>query len=115
MWLLQHIQQGRHDVRDGIVRGRPKPVSLKVRKRALTLPLPPSRQKQKISAQSGSILFIKLPVEIRLQIWQRSLGGRVVELTMFNRHLRQLESRWLPEGRNTHILLPLLLVCRKMY
>ncbi|KAF4959428.1 hypothetical protein FGADI_1649 [Fusarium gaditjirri] len=67
-------------------------------------------------AQSGSLLFSKLPLEVRSQIWRLVVGNRKVHLTVNRDRLKQsaFESegyQWLPQRG----LLSVPLVCRAAY
>ncbi|EWG54962.1 hypothetical protein FVEG_13043 [Fusarium verticillioides 7600] len=67
-------------------------------------------------AQSGSLLFSKLPLEVRTQIWRLVVGNHKVHLTVHHGRLKQssFESenyQWLPQRG----LLRVPLVCRAAY
>ncbi|KAF5965084.1 hypothetical protein FCOIX_13118 [Fusarium coicis] len=67
-------------------------------------------------AQSGSLLFSKLPLEVRMQIWRLVVGNHKVHLTVHRGRLVQyvFESegyQWLPQRG----LLRVALVCRAAY
>jgi hypothetical protein len=67
-------------------------------------------------AQSESLLFSKLPLEVRMQIWRLVMGNHKVHLTVHRGGLKQsaFESenyQWLPQRR----LLKVPLICRAAY
>ena len=96
--------------------GEPKastPKILKTRKRALTLPLPPdSEKKQAAFNQDHSLLFSRLPAEIRSQIWREYYSGMVFKLTVHNYFLEPWGQF---AGTPGYRLLSLLLCCRRTY
>ena len=69
--------------------------------------------------QEQSSLLRRLPEEVRQQIWEATIGGRRISLTMLDRRLRQ-GTDMVKQGVNIGLVgdsisLPLLLTCRSWY
>ena len=119
IWLVGTLFNHRHANRDRGPAIPPGPKPLKAWKRALTLPLPATAsKKQKTFLQEQSALFRRLPEEVRLLIWEATIGGRRISVTMLDRRLRQGTSM-VKQGVNIGLVgdsisLPLLLCVSKM-
>jgi len=95
------------------------------RKRRLTLPYgtgrPQFEPEQKFLSQNQSLLFAKLPLELRRQIWKEVLGGFDIYLGIVAQQLQHCKLFGVEHARDDqirlqqeHKLLPLLLTCRQV-
>lgn len=121
-WLAECSQRQRENSVSCVGHDVTMPRRLQPRERALTLP--PS---QLVDSQPHADLLTRLPLELRLQIWQGCLGGHALEITVREGKLVLESSRMIrPElsgpicgetdnSTAQYPWIPLLKTCRQIY